>query len=297
MRRYASILAVLIVLVMTVLDGTLVNVALPMLGRDFGVSDSAAVWIVTCYQLVITMLLLPLSSAGDLISYRRTFLSGVAIFTAASALCAASVNFPMMLAARSLQGVGAACVMGVNIALTRLIYPREILSRGLAVNAMVIAVASAAGPTLSGAILSVASWRWLFLINIPLGIAAFIIGWKLLPLNPPKPVKEHFDWHSAVQNVLVFGLIFIALGNLAHSKEVAANLLLIAAGVVLGIFYVRRQRGHRYPMLPVDLFRRRLFTLSISTSVCSFIAQNITLIALPFLFVQGSDCRPSPRVY
>ena len=86
-RNYASITAVLLVLMMTVLDGTLVNVALPSIGHELGVSDAASVWIVTCYQLTITMLLLPLSSAGDLQSYRRIFIWGVAIFTIASALC------------------------------------------------------------------------------------------------------------------------------------------------------------------------------------------------------------------
>ncbi|MDE5658801.1 MAG: MFS transporter, partial [Muribaculaceae bacterium] len=102
LKKYAAVIAILIVLVMTVLDVTLVNVALPVMADKFGVSDSYTVWIVTIYQLAITMLLLPLSSAGDLFSYRRNFLTGVAVFTLASALCAASVSFPMILAARAL---------------------------------------------------------------------------------------------------------------------------------------------------------------------------------------------------
>ena len=196
-RNYAAIVAILLVLVMTVLDVTVVNVALPVLAVKFGVSDSYTVWIITVYQLVITMLLLPLSSVGDLYSYRRTFLTGVVIFTLASVLCAVSNSFAMIIVSRALQGIGAASVMGVNIALTRLIYPREVLGRGLALNAMVIAIATAAGPTIAGAILSMASWHWLFLINLPFGIAAFFIGRKLLPANPPKPDKQKFDWVSA----------------------------------------------------------------------------------------------------
>lgn len=172
LRSYSAIIAILIVLVMTVLDVTVVNVAIPVLAREFGISDSLSVWIVTIYELVITMLLLPLSSLGDKYSYRRTFLIGVVVFTLSSALCAASSNFTWILAARALQGIGAACVMSVNIALTRLIYPKEILGRGLALNSMVIASATAAGPTIAGALLSVASWHWLFLINVPFGIAA-----------------------------------------------------------------------------------------------------------------------------
>lgn len=284
-RKYAAVSAILLVLVMTVLDITLVNVALPVMAEKFSVSDSGAVWIVTIYQLAITMLLLPLSSAGDMFSYRRNFLTGVTVFTLASALCAASQSFTMILVARALQGVGAACVMSVNIALTRLIYPREILGRGLALNAMVIAIATAAGPTIAGGILSVASWHWLFLINVPFGILAFIIGRRLLPHNPPKDYKPRFDWISAVENVIVFGLVFYSLGSFARKGDMLTNTLLAGIGLVTGFFYVRRQLSRRAPMLPVDLFRIKLYSLSIATSICSFIAQNLAMISLPFLFL------------
>ncbi|MDE6855854.1 MAG: MFS transporter, partial [Muribaculaceae bacterium] len=134
-RKYIAVIALQIVLVMTVLDVTVVNVALPILAEKFSISNSSAVWIVTIYQLVITMLLLPVSSIGDLYSYKRTFLTGVVVFTLSSAACALSQNFTMLVAARAIQGIGAACVMGVNVALVRLIYPREILGRGMALNA------------------------------------------------------------------------------------------------------------------------------------------------------------------
>lgn len=286
-RNYAAIVAILLVLVMTVLDVTVVNVALPVLAVKFGVSDSYTVWIITVYQLVITMLLLPLSSVGDLYSYRRTFLTGVVIFTLASVLCAVSNSFAMIIVSRALQGIGAASVMGVNIALTRLIYPREVLGRGLALNAMVIAIATAAGPTIAGAILSMASWHWLFLINLPFGIAAFFIGRKLLPANPPKPDKPKFDWVSAAENTVVFGLIFYSLGSFARKGDFVVCLSLLLAGIVVGVFYVRRQLSRPAPMLPVDLFRIRLYSLSIITSICSFIAQNVAMIALPFLFLNS----------
>lgn len=286
-KNYIAVLALQIVMVMTVLDVTLVNVALPILADDFHISNSSAVWIVTIYQLIITMLLLPVSSIGDLHSYRRTFLVGVVIFTLASALCAAVGNFPMLVLARAIQGLGAACVMGVNIALVRLIYPREILGRGMALNAMCIAVATAAGPTIAGAILSVASWHWLFLINVPLGIIAFFIGWKLLPQNPPVDHKPRFDRISAVENMVVFGLIFYALGNFTRKGDMVLSGVLLAVGIIIGVFYVRRQFGHEQPLLPLDLFRNSMYTMSIATSVCSFIAQNIAMIALPFLYLNS----------
>ena len=284
-RKYVAVIALQIAMVMTVLDVTLVNVALPVMVGKFGVSNSVSVWIITIYQLVITMLLLPVSSIGDLYSYKRTFLVGVTIFTASSALCAASGSFEMLIVARAIQGVGAACVMGVNIALVRLIDPREILGRGMALNAMCIAVATAAGPTIAGAILSVSSWHWLFLINVPLGVAAFCIGWRLLPPNPAVTDKPRFDRVSALENMVVFGLIFYALGNFTRKGDMALSAVMLGVGIIVGIFYVRRQFNHRQPLLPIDLFRNSMYTMSIVTSVCSFIAQNIALIALPFLYL------------
>lgn len=286
-KKYIAILAVQIVLVMTVLDVTLVNVAVPVLSDHFHISNSSAVWIINIYQLVITLLLLPVSSLGDLKSYRKIFLVGVSVFTIASALCAASQTFVMVLVSRALQGLGAACVMGVNIALVRLIYPREILGRGMALNAMCIAVATAAGPTLAGAILSLFTWHWLFIINIPLGILAFVIGWKFLPQNPQRPHKDKFDLISAIENVVVFGLIFFGLGILTHSDGFLFGSLLLIAAMTVGAFYIRRQKGRSQPLLPVDLFRNPMYTMSIITSVCSFMAQNIAMVALPFLYLKG----------
>ncbi len=286
-RKYIAVLALQIVLVMTVLDVTVVNVALPILAEEFAISNSSAVWIVTIYQLIITMLLLPVSSIGDLHSYKRTFLTGVVIFTLASGLCAASNGFTMVVAARAIQGIGAACVMGVNIALVRMIYPREILGRGMALNAMCIAVATAAGPTLAGVILSVSTWHWLFLINIPLGIAAFVLGVRLLPENPPKEHKQPFDKVSALENMIVFGLIFYALGNFTRKGDVVLSAVLLGTGIAVGVAYVRRQYHHDEPLLPVDLFKNKMYAMSIVTSVCSFIAQNVAMIALPFLYLNS----------
>ena len=235
LRSHAAIFSILMVLVMTVLDGTLVNVALPVLAVDLGIADSSAVWIVTVYQLMITMLLLPLSSLGDLYSYRRNYLIGVVVFTLSSGFCAMSGGLALILTARALQGIGAAFVMSVNIALTRLIYPREILGRGLALNAMVIAIATAAGPTLAGCILSVASWHWLFLINIPFGIIAFIIGKRLLPHNPPRYGKPAFDWISGICNAVVFGLMFYSLGSISRSGGDLTCVILFIAALAAGV--------------------------------------------------------------
>lgn len=287
LKKYTAVLAIMLVLVMTVLDVTVVNVALPVLAGEFGVSDSLSVWIVTIYELIITMLILPLSSAGDLFSYKRTFLIGVVVFTLASAWCSISQNLTGILLARAVQGIGAACVMSVNIALTRLIYPPSLLGRGLALNGMVVASATAAGPTIAGALLSVTSWHWLFLINIPFGIAAFLIGLKYLPHNPVRKHPAGFDWISAVANIFLFGLLFLALGGFKGWSDGVRTLLMLALCAVVALFYIRRELRRDDPMLPVDLFKIRLYSLSVVTSVCSFIAQMLTMVALPFILLNS----------
>lgn len=286
-HRYIAIVSVLMVLTMTVLDGTVVNVALPVLAKEFSVSDSTAIWIVTVYQLIITMLLLPASSLGDIYSYKRNYAIGIVVFTVGSAGCALSETFWMIIATRAIQGVGAAMVMAVNVALVRLIYPPKYLGRGLAVNTMVIAIASAAGPSLAGGILSVASWHWLFIINIPVGIIAFFMACRYLPENPPKEHKIKFDRISAIANVIVFGTLFYALGNFARGGDIATNILLLCCGITVGIFYIRHLHGHEQPMFPIDLLHSKLYSLSIMTYTGSFIAQNVAMIALPFLFLNG----------
>ena len=126
---YLAVIAVLAAIMMGVLDGTVMNVALPTLSKEFGVSASDSIWIVNAYQLIVTMMLLGFAAIGDVFGYRRVFLCGVSIFVTASVLCSMSRSFEMMVAARVLQGIGGACTMSINTALLRLIFPPERLGR------------------------------------------------------------------------------------------------------------------------------------------------------------------------
>ena len=285
LRKYVAIISILILLVMTVLDVSLVNVALPVISNEFKVSESATVWLVTIYQLIIVMLLLPLASIGDQYSYRRNFLIGLVVFTIGSGLCAASRSFYMLLVSRGIQAIGGAGVMSVNVALTRVIYPRNILGRGLALNAMFISIATAAGPSLAGWIMSITTWHWLFIINLPLGVIAFFIGIKTLPKNPNPPAQPHFDWSGALLNILFFGFLFYSLGNIVDKGALPICVTLLALAFIIGFFYIKKEVKSPHPMFPIDLFKIRLYSISILTSTSSFIAQNLTIIALPFLFL------------
>src|ERR1700761_9390678 len=168
---------------MAVLDSAIANVALPTIAADLHTDPALSIWIVNGYQLAITISLLPLSSLGDIVGYRRVYQAGLILFTLASLACAFSTSLPLLALARVIQGFGAAGIMSVNTALLRFIYPQKMLGRGIGINARVVAVSSAVGPTIASAILAVANWPWLFAVNVPIGIAAVLVGWRSLPLT------------------------------------------------------------------------------------------------------------------
>ena len=286
-RPYLAVIAVLAAIMMGVLDGTVMNVALPTLSKEFNVTPSDIIWVVNAYQLVVTMMLLGFAAIGDVFGYKRVFLCGVSIFVTASALCAMSKSFEMMVASRILQGIGGACTMSINTALLRIIFPPNRLGRVMAANAVIVAVTAASGPALGGAILSVGHWSWIFLMNIPLGLAALTIGWKLLPHNPPQKTKRKLDGQSVVMNAVFFGLLIYTIEGIAHDGFSTLLLLQAVVTVIVGILYIKRQLQIPMPILPVDLFRIPIFSLSIGCSIACFTAQMLALVSLPF-FMQHS---------
>lgn len=281
-QRYGAILTIIIGISMAVLDGAIANVALPTIATDLHASPASSIWIVNAYQIAIVDSLLSLSFLGDMFGYRRIYKCGLVVFLLSSLFCALSDSLQMLTLARIAQGFGGAALMSVNTALIRLIYPQRHLGRGMGINSFIVAVSSAAGPTIAAAILSISSWKWLFLINVPLGIIALILAIRFLPANIAHDTKPRFDLPSAVMNALTFGLLITALSGFAQRQSltlIGAELLVL---VVVGFFFVRRQLSLPVPLLPIDLLRIPLFSLSIGTSICSFCAQMLAMVSLPF---------------
>ncbi len=293
--RYWAMLVILMGLAISVLDATIVNLALPDIARDLQRPASDAVWVVNAYQLCMLVLLLPCATLGDLVGYRRVYLVGLGVLLAGSLGCLLADSLPMLVAARGLQGAGAAGVLGVNAALVRLTYPRALLGRGIAINSVVVATASVAGPTVAAAILSVAAWPWLFAINLPLTAFVLLLGLRALPHNEGAPAPgARLSALDVAMNIAMFGLIFLGvdhLGTRAGGTPSAAELgtatAMLLAGIAVGIVYVRRQLRRPVPLFPVDLLRIRVFTLSMCTSIGAFGAQMMSNIALPFLLLEG----------
>jgi DHA2 family multidrug resistance protein-like MFS transporter len=226
--------------------------------------------------------LLPIAALGETIGYRRVYVAGMALFTLASLACALAWSLPALIVARLFQGVGASAIMGVNTALLRATYPSRLQGRGFGNNALVVAIGFALGPSLASIILKFSSWEWLFGINVLPGIVAFFMARKVLPET--RRATHRVDRVAGLYNVIAFALAVLALGDAAH--RVGMQTLLPEAVLALVFFglLLRRERGHPAPLLPVDLFRRPLFALSTVTAICTFAAQALAFVALPFFF-------------
>nr|WP_256497694.1 MFS transporter [Herbaspirillum sp. WGmk3] len=279
-QRLLAIATVVLGLSIAVLDGSIANLALPVMATDLKASDADAIWVINSYQIAMAVCLLPLASLGEVIGYRRVYLGGLFLFTLASLACAASGDMLQLSLARVLQGLGAAGILSVNTALIRFIYPARQLGRAIGYNALVAGTGNALGPTVAGVILHLGSWHWLFLINIPLGLAALAVGSRALPFNPLS--ARRFDRQSALLCMAFIGLLLYtidAIGHLQGGWVVAGCALLTAISLAL----LLKLQSPSAPMLPLDLLRIPLFALSIGTSFCSFAAQMAVFVMLPFM--------------
>jgi DHA2 family multidrug resistance protein-like MFS transporter len=283
-RRYWAIVAIWLAMAMSVLDGAIANVALPTIARELHADAASSIWIVNAYQLAITVALLPLASLGDKLGYRRVYLAGLAVFTLGSLGCALSHTLTELTAARVLQGLGAAGIMSINSALVRFTYPARLLGRGIGLNAVVISISAAVGPTVASAILGVATWEWLFAVNVPIGVLAIVIAARALPRTEGS--RRPLDFISAGLNAVAFGGLLLGAESLVR-EGLGPGLIRLAIGAVAALLLVRRELHRPAPMVPIDLLRIPIFGLSIATSIVSFAAQMLAYVALPFYF-QGA---------
>ena len=281
-QRYWAMLTLLTGLALSCLDTAIVNVALPTIARDLHATPANSIWVVNAYQLAVMISLLPFASFGDIFGYRRVYRFGLVLYTGATVISATAHSLEILTLGRALQGLGAAGLMSVNTALVRFTYPRRALGRGIALISMTVSTSSAAGPSVAAAVLSVAPWPFLFAVNIPIGIVTLLLAMRFLPHTAPS--GHRFDLASAVLCAVMFGSLITGISSLGHGTALLIVLPEFAVAIASGYLLVRRQAGNPMPMLPVDLFRRPIFALSVTTSVLSFIAQGIAYVSIPFYF-------------
>ena len=274
---------------MAVLDGSIANTALPQIARDLHASPAASIWVVNGFQLAVTMSLLPFAALGQLRGPARVYRIGIVVFVVGSLLCALAHTLLLLVLARVLQGFGAAAIMAIAPALLREVFPRAELGRALGINALVVATSSAAGPTLGGIVLAVATWPWLFAINIPLGLANVVLN-RALP--PDVPREGRLDIASVVTSALGLSLLIYGLDGFARNESAWTIALRLAVGIGSLVWFARRQFTLPHPMIALDLFRISAFGFAGATSFATFTAQGLAYVALPFFFQEALGRSP-----
>jgi MFS transporter, DHA2 family, multidrug resistance protein len=280
-QRYWSAATIWLALTLSVLDGSIANVALPTIAGDLSAPAAEAVWVVNAYQLAIVISLLPMAAIGEMVGFRRVFQFGIVVFTLGSLGCTFAHSLPVLAFARAIQGFGAAGIMSQNGALVRFTYPSQMLGKGLGLNALVASAGAALGPTVASGILAIASWQWLFAVNIPIGIVTFLLGRGSLPDNPK---SGSFDVKGTVLNALMFGFGFIGIDLLTRGGNPWLGLAALLVGAGSGLLLVLHSRAQPQPIVPFDLLKNPVFSLAVATSIASFAAQMLAFVSLPFFF-------------
>lgn len=283
-RRYLAILAISFGTALAVIDGSVVTVALPTLAHDLGVHASAAVLVVTVYQLVLVMTLLPFSALGSRIGLRRLYQFGQLLFLVSTVLCFFARSLAFLLVVRAIQALGAGAALSVSSALIRSTYPARQLGRGLGIGNVVVASSSAIAPTLGGLVLSVASWPWIFAAASPLALLSLLLGRHALP--EPRPRDDPYDVLGALLCALSFGLIIAGIESAVHGDAPVVAAAIVVTGAVIAVVFVRRELESKIPILPLDLLMRPALGLSTLGGLLVFIASMTVMLSLPFRLQQ-----------
>jgi len=291
-QRWLVLSAVSVGTFMATLDGSIVNIALPSIGQAFGIDLATVEWVVVAYLLVVGSLLLPVGRLGEVLSFRRVYLAGFAIFTVASVLCGASPGPGALVASRALQGVGAAMIMAMGPAIIARTFGPGERGRALGLNAVSVSIGLSLGPTLGGLLTEIGSWRAIFLVNAPVGIFAILWAARILPAEAPGG-RQRFDVPGAALTAGGLFALMLALSQGEAWGWTSPTILgLLALGVGLGAAFVAVERRTAAPMMDLGLVRVRAFSAGLAAVVVAFAGLFTATFLLPFLLQEGSGYTP-----
>jgi len=292
-KRWLILLTTVLLTFMATLDGSIVNVALPVMAQRLSVSMASIEWVVTSYLIVIVGTILVFGRLADIKGKANVFKIGIIIFTIGSLACGLSNSLIMLVLSRGLQAIGAAGTMSTSHGIITHVFPSNERGRALGINGTFVALGSMVGPPIGGIIVSVLSWQYIFLINVPIGILALTLAMKTLQKSSNNS-KETLDIKGAV----LFGLTMVLLfGALTFGKEIGYNntgvIVAMAISVILFILFIMVERKITSPLLKLEIFSNQLFSLSIFCAFISFIAISCSNIILPFYLQYVMKLSPS----
>jgi EmrB/QacA subfamily drug resistance transporter len=282
-KTMAIVIAVGIGTFVSALDSSVVNLVMPMMQKDFGVSMSMLEWIMTAYLLVVSSLLLTYGRMSDLYGQKRIYLTGFFIFIIGSALCGLSRGIGMLIAMRIIQALGAGMLFSTGPAIITNAVPPENRGRALSAVAVSVALGLTSGPLIGGLLATHVGWPSIFYINVPIGIIGIIMVMKFVPDIKPKNEKIPFDIAGSILIFAALLLILLPL-NISDDAKISPALFagLLGAGVLLIAVFIMLELKLKYPMLNVRLFKNRVFAASNGAALFIYMAQFVLVFLSPF---------------
>ena len=281
-NKWIILITVLLLIFMSTLDGSIVNVALPALSRELGVSNRAVSWVVSSYLITICTVILVFGKLGDITGKTRVFKYGVLLFTFGSFMCGFSSSLGMLIFSRALQAVGAAAAMATSQGIITQTFPKHERGKALGLSGTFVALGAMTGPPLGGFLISIFNWNYIFYINVPIGIIAFIFCMKFLPEEKYEKIKfpdiKGFLLFSAA--VITLFIAIIEGETMKYTNPVILACFFIA--IVSFIIFVFVEKRTESPMLDLNIFKSKLFSISIFCAFIVFVATSSVGIIQPF---------------
>jgi len=291
-RKWLVLSSVSVGTFMATLDGGIVNISLPKIGQAFGIGLATVEWVVIAYLLTIGSLLLPIGRLGEILTFRRVYLSGFALFTVASVLCGTAPSAAALILFRVVQGAGAAMLMAMGPAIVARTFGPGERGRALGINAISVSVGLSVGPALGGLLTELGSWRAIFLVNLPVGIVAILWAARVLAVEPPGR-RGAFDLPgSALAGSAAFCLLLALSQGEGWGWSSPAVLGLLALFGVLGGAFIAVERRAAQPMIDLRLFHLRGFSAGLVSVVIAFAGLFSATFLLPFVLEDGAGFSP-----
>ena len=291
-RKWLILTSVSLGSLMSTLDGSIVNIALPKIQSDFGIDLTTVEWVVVAYLLVVGSLLLPVGRLGEVLTFKRVYQSGFAIFTVASVLCGAAPNELALIVFRALQAIGAAMIMAMGPAIVARTFPAAERGRALGLNGISVSVGLSLGPVIGGIITESLSWRAIFFVNLPIGILAILWAQRILPAEESGRGQKFDLGGAALSGVALLALLLALSDGQDWGWTSPAILGLIAAFVILGGAFLVVESRAVQPMIDLALFRIRPFSAGLVSVDVAFSGLFTAMFLMPFLLQQVRGFTP-----
>ena len=293
-HKYVILAIVLVGVLMSVLDGIVVSIALPTITGAFKIDISASQWAITAYLVTLTSLLLFFGRIAEFTGRALLFTAGLAVFTLASLACGFSATFAQLVAFRVLQGIGGAMVFSISSAILFLAFPPQERGRAMGYLGSTVAVGSILGPVLGGFLVDTLGWRYIFLINLPIGVVLVTCSLLFLRTHEERARKFHMDWIGAVTLAAALFFLMLFLSRLEQVSTSALRAALYGGLCVAGTvaFLLRESRCER-PLLDLGIFRNRGFLLPVLAMMLFFVSSFMMNVVGPFYFQGVMGLRPT----